>query len=273
MKIEDIKPPQCYARAQQLIGELHAIRTEMGRSEDTRPIPEITNAQPRECYFVALAVWHKTERLANELGAKPARAMPPAPSPRDALPGHVLQLIDGALEQVAEIKQRLGITETVREPPIESARVPSDVLGVLLHATRDLSRLMERPFAPTDVYRVVSLASAYAARMGGRPAAAPFQRGRRPADCYAQLERCLKVITGVIAKRDQPALDERGTPPDVQPGDVYDLAMIVLGELAFLHSLGSHAPVQPFESAPEGVRLPAHVHQLASILEAQLVVL
>jgi hypothetical protein len=272
VRIEDIKPPQCYARAQQLLGELRTIRTEMGRSEDTRALPEITNAQPRECYFAALAVWHKAERLAAELGASPVRP-PSAPSPREAVPGHVLQLIDASLEQLAEIKQRLGIAEAAREPALESSRVPSDVLGSLIRATRELSRMMERAFTPADVYRVVSLASVYAARMGGRLSSPRFERGRRPADCYAQLERCLKVINGLIAKHDQPSLEERGAPADVQPGDVYDLATLVLGELAFLHSLGTHPAVHPFEPLPSGNRLPAHVHQLACQLEAQLVVL
>jgi hypothetical protein len=151
--------------------------------------------------------------------------------------------------------------------------VPSDVLVTLLHATRELSRALERPFAPGDVYGVVALASAYAARMGGRSPATTVERGRRPADCYIQLERCLNLTTGLIAKQNQPALAERGAVADVQPGDVYDLAMLVLGEIAFLHSLGSHAAVHPYEPMPGGQRLPSHVHQLARILEAQLVVL
>src|SRR5688572_25237762 len=155
MNIDDVQPPHCFARAQQLLAEIRSIQKEMGRSEDTRPVPEVTNAQPRECYFAALAVWHKTERLASELGARPStRTTPPAPSPRDAKPGHVLQLIDGALDQIAEIKQRLNLVETSREPAIEPTRTPSDVLVSLLHATRDLSRTLERPFTPSDVYRV-----------------------------------------------------------------------------------------------------------------------
>jgi len=57
----------------------------------------------------------------------------------------------------------------------------------------------------------------------------------------------------------------------VVPGDVYDLACLVLGELTFLHALtGTAPPVHAFEPAASGHRLPAHVDQLARTLEAQI---
>ncbi len=81
----------------------------------------------------------------------------------------------------------------------------------------------------------------------------------------------LQVIDAAIAKRGETALSARGVPADVLPGDVYDLASLVLGELAFLHALTPQAaPVHAFEPAPTGPRLPAHVDQLARTLEAQL---
>jgi hypothetical protein len=273
VSIEDVQPSQCYARAQRLWAEVRLIRTEMGRSEDPRPVPELTNVQPREVYFQALAVWHKTERLADELGGRTPRPTPRAPAPKDLLPGHVLQLIDATLGQIEDLKQRLQIDEKAREPAIEPMRKPADVLTTLLRASRDLSRLLERPFTPSDCYRAVALASAYASQLGGRLVNAPFERNRRPADCYVQLERCLALTTALIAKAGHPTLAQKGQLPDALPGDVYDLAYLVVGELAFLHSLGAYPPVQPYETAGCGHRLPSHVHQLARVLEAQLVVL
>jgi hypothetical protein len=52
-------------------------------------------------------------------------------------------------------------------------------------------------------------------------------------------------------------------------GDVYDLSGLVLGEIAFLHSLAR--PRHVFEPTSSGHRPPAHVDQLARTLEAQLV--
>src|SRR5258706_16415948 len=98
MKLDDVQPPHCYARATRLWADLRLIRTEMGRSEDPRPAPEISNAQPREVLFEAFAVWHKADRLATELGIGAPRALPPSPAARDCKPGHCLQVIDGIVE-------------------------------------------------------------------------------------------------------------------------------------------------------------------------------
>jgi hypothetical protein len=57
----------------------------------------------------------------------------------------------------------------------------------------------------------------------------------------------------------------------VLPGDVYDLACLVLGELTFLHAVTEKAQaVHAFEPAATGYRLPGHVDQLARTLEAQI---
>jgi hypothetical protein len=66
----------------------------------------------------------------------------------------------------------------------------------------------------------------------------------------------------------------RGAVPDVLPGDVYDLASLVVGELAFLHAITPGAlPVHAFDPAWQGHRLPSHVHQQARTLESQLAAL
>ncbi|HEY5949493.1 MAG TPA: hypothetical protein VIV40_28560 [Kofleriaceae bacterium] len=271
MKLEDIQPAHCYARAQRVLAELDLVRDEMGRTKDARPAPEITNASPREVYFEAIAAWNKVTRLADEVGARSVRPAPAAPVLRDLKPGHVLQLIDVVLAHVEDVKQQLQITDKASEPAIEASRKPSDVLVTLIRVNRELSRVLERPFTPSDVYRTVALASAYATRVGAVADTAAFERKRKPADCYAKLEQCLEIVSAAISKRGETALTERGTPSDIQPTDVYDLANLVLGEVAFLHSLTASAqPLHAFEPGGGGHRLPAHVYQLARTLEAQL---
>lgn len=272
VNIDEVQPAHCYARAQRVLSQLQLVSGEMGRTADSRALPEVSGAQPRECYFAALSLWHKTERLASELGIQIIRTVPRAPSVRDTKPGHVLQLIDGVLSQLEEVAQHLHIEEKTKEPVLEASRTPSDVLGLLIAANRGVSRVLERPFTPSDVFRAVGLASTYATALGGRLVAAPFERGRKPADCYVQLERCLTIATGLLAKQNLPHMTFKGTPNDVLPGDCYDLAMLVTGELAALHA-GTASAIQPFEVGNCTQRLPAHVHQLARILEAQLVVL
>src|ERR1041385_8037146 len=189
MNIDDIKPANCFARARRLLGEIKFLRDELGRSEDTRQVPEIAGAQPRECYFEAIAAWRKAERLAAELGVQTARTVPPSPPLRDIRPGHVLQLLDGVLTCITDIKSRLGVAETGVEPGIEPSRQPSDVLVTIIRINLELSRCLERPFTPTDVYGAVALASTYAAQCGATAEHAPYERKRKPQHCYDVLDR------------------------------------------------------------------------------------
>jgi hypothetical protein len=274
MKIDDVRPGDCYAHAQRLLAEVGAIRDEMGRAADTRSLPEVTEARPRDCYFEALATWSKVDRLASELGVQPTRMAQTIPAIRDLRPGHVLAVIDAVLEQVDGIKKQLKISESAKAPTVEATRQPSDVLVTLIRINRELSRSLERPFTPADCYRTVALASAYAARLGAAAELAPFERRRKPEHCFERLLACHAAVGKLLAKKGESPLAARGTPTEVLPGDVYDLASVVLGEVALLHSLAPTAmPLYAFEPATSGHRLPAHVDQLARTLEAQLATL
>lgn len=271
MKLEDIQPADCYARAQRVLADVAAVRDEMGRTEDARPTPEIVGARPRECYIEALVAWRKAQRLASEIGVTTARTLPPAAALREVRPGHVLHVLDAVLATVTDIRARLGVGEGAPDPVIEANRQPSDVLMTVIRINRELSRALERPFTPSDVYATVALASSYATRLGARADAAPFTRKKKPADCYARLEACLAKAAALVTARGESALSARGTPKDIVPGDVYDLANLVLGEVALLHALTPNAAaLHAFEPAPAGHYLPAHVEQLARTLEAQL---
>jgi hypothetical protein len=271
MNLESILPGHCHALARRLLVEARAIRDELGRPSDARPVPEVTGAEPREVYFEASVAWRKAQRLATEVGADTTRLAPPAPGLQGLKPGHVYRLLESVLAQIDDVKARLGITEKTTTETADETRQPSDVLVTLVQVNRELSRSLERPFTPADVYSTVALASSYAHRLGATGEPAPFERRRQPADCYKQLESCLARSAALIIKRGGKALVTRGTPPDVLPGDVYDLANLVLGELAFLHaSTPGAAPLHPFEPTAAGHRLPSHVYQLARTLDAQL---
>jgi hypothetical protein len=272
MNIADITPGHCHARAQRLVAELELVREEMGRTKDTRALPEIANAAPREAYFGAIAAWHKASRLSDEVGIRVGRPAPSSPALGELVPGHVHQLIEAVLMQVEDVKQLFGITTRVTDASVEASRQPGDVLVVLTHANRILTGLLERPFTPSDVYRTIALATAYASRLTNKHLElAPFERNRKPSDCYERLEAVLGSLGKLIAKRGGGALAAHGAMHYVAPSDVYDLAQVVLGEVAFLHGLTpGAAAVQPFEPHGEGHRLPAHCHQLIRTLDAQL---
>lgn len=123
---------------------------------------QILHEQPLECWFQALAVFRKADRLCQELAGDPVASVPQAPSIAQNRPGHVLAVIEAASRELAA--------------------------------------------------------------------------------------------------------------EAILPSDVYDLASLVLGEVAFLHAItpdANPAPY-PFESNQPGRKLPSHVWQLAGVLEAQL---
>ncbi len=270
-----IAPAHCYARATRLLAQLDHPWVETGRPADTRQPPEVTNAKPREVYFAAIAAWHKASRLADELGGCSGRAAPAIPPIASIVPGHCFELIDAVSATIEDVASALGATAKVAEAAIEPARQPSDVLVQLVKANRQLSRLLERPMAPRDCHRVVALALAYARRVGVPPVeTVAFERAKQPADCYRALEACLVTVEKRLVAKGQTALAARASLPDAAPTDVYDLANLVLGEVAFLHSLdGAHPPIHAFEPGGHGHRLPAHVYQLARTLDAQLAAL
>ena len=272
--IESIEPPDCYRRAVQLAADVELIRREMGRPTEARPPVTVKGASPRECWFQALAVFRKADRLCQEIAGDPVASVPHAPPIGDIKPGHVLTVIEAAARELDEVKQTLGIPEKGEAPARDGSKTPSDVFGSLATTNRQINLLLARPFAPSDVYQQVSLTVSYAARLTGAepPAAAAFERGRRPAEVYDRLQRCLELVRTLVKNAGHPVIDSLPTPGDqTLPSDVYDLASLLLGEVAFVHALRPDPnPPYPFESNAPGKKLPSHVWQLAGVLEQQL---
>ena len=65
----DILPAHCFVRACQLAAEIELVGREMGRPTEGRMPVTVTGASPRECWFQALAVFRKADRLCAEMVA------------------------------------------------------------------------------------------------------------------------------------------------------------------------------------------------------------
>lgn len=270
-----MQPADCFVSAAHLAGEVERIRVEMGRPADTRPPVRVTGASPRECWFQALAVFRKADRLCHELGGDPLAIVPHAPPIHLIEPRHVHAVISAAAAELAEVTKALGLGPA-GPLPARTEKTPSDVFGVLATTDRQINLLLERPFAPADVFQQVALAVSYAARLTGEapPAPAAYVGGKRPADCYARLTACLGATRTLIERAGHPVIAGAmvaGDETQIVPSDVFDLASLVLGEIAFLHALKADAnPPHPWEGNAPGRKLPSHVWQLAGVLEAQL---
>jgi hypothetical protein len=270
----EIQPADCFVRASHLAKEVELIRREMGRPSETRPAVTVSGASPRECWFQALAVFRKSDRLCSEVAGDPVASVPYAPPIDQVVPGDVLKVIEAAGRELAEIKRSLGISESVDPPARDASKTPSDVFGVLATVNRQINLLLARTFQPADCYQQVALAVAYATRLGAAPKDSSFARGKRPADCYERLSGCLESARALVKKAGHAVIDRPAVPGDVNevlPSDVFDLATLVLGEVAFLHAVRKDAPAPyPFEGNEPGRKLPSHVWQLAGVLEQQL---
>lgn len=271
----DVQPPDCLVRAQQLLAEADLLRAEMGRARDQRPLPTVTDAAPREVYFGALALFRKADRLGLELAGDQLDELPQTPALDKITPGDVLAVLDAAHGELEHVKVRLGVTAKAEVPARDASKTPSDVLNAILAVNRQLNVLLQVPFTPSDVYEQVTWASLYASRLlggeGAKVAAPEYEHGKRPSDCYDRLHGCLGLVRGALEGAGKNALQitPRGE-LDAVPGDVFDLASLVLAEVAYLHGTTSSAAPYPFEVQSASRRLPSHCFQRIGLLEAQL---
>ncbi|MCB9560580.1 MAG: hypothetical protein H6709_14255 [Kofleriaceae bacterium] len=273
-----IQPANCYARVQLILGELDLLRQEVGRPRDDRPTYKITGAAPREVFFEATALFRKADRFCFERTGEEGY-LPHPPAAADIEPAHVLVVLDAALDRIRQVKDQLHITEATTEPAVDPARQPTDVLGAVLEASRQLNRLLDQPFTPSDVYQLLTLGAGYAARLCAHagvemPAPPPYERRKRPGDVFARVWACLGALREVSATAGLTMLEPGAAPyavDDVLPSDCYDATSLLISELVYLHSrVKGLAPPGAAEMYEVGHKIPAHCYRRVAHLESGL---
>ncbi len=270
-----VAPPDVYARLMVLHADLEKIRIEMGKPPPEPHRVAISSVAPREVYFQASTLLRKSNRLSFEHTREVAD---PPPPPGDTIrPADVLIVVESALDRITRVKTHLGIAEPSPEEPPDSTKTPTDVFYATLAASRQVNLLLDRPFSPAEVYQQLTHAIGYAARLraqfsGDRiPEVPPFERGMQPSDVMRKLLECFGSIERITARSDLPMLKLEGEVRDaVTPSDVYDMATLLVSELAYLWSHAEGA-VSPRPSYYPGRKLPSHVYQRAGLLARQLV--
>ena len=97
----------------------------------------------------------------------------------------------------------------------------------------------------------------------------------RPRDVYLRLVGCFDRIRKIAAESDLKVLEleaegSQKAAENAEPSDVYDIASLLVSELAYLHSHLNEAK-PPREVYFAGRKFPSHVYQRAGILELQLI--
>ena len=281
-EILEITPSDVFVEVFVLRKELELLRVEMGRPRSDQVEIEVTNAAPREVHFQARTLFDKSNRIAYEFLGEYSK--PPNYPISKIYPYHVFVTVKAALRQILRVKAHLGVLEQVEIPLPDPTKRPTEVYRAIVQANRQLNLMLEQEYRPADVFQQVSLAIVYAGRLlkdfpGAEtsPPPPPFERGRFPPDVYRRLVRCFEHIRSLaeISDLSMLHLDIDSSNPDrlseVTPSDVYDVATLVVSELAFLHSQQrrSEPVVEEFVSFSERI-FPSHVYQRVGILEEQL---
>lgn len=275
----DIAPPDVFAHVALVRGEIELIRREMGKPEIRRLEIVVKHAAPREVFFQALTLYRKADQLCLELTGQQA-TVPTIPT-EPIRPHHVYAVVNAALERLQIIKKKLRIGETSVKPERRGDKTSTDVFRSIVQANRQLNLLLVRKFSPSDVYGQITRAIGYASLILSRfaevpdalrvPPAPPFVRHKIPRDVYRRLIKCFAIIREIAHRSGLDILSEGESEEnfiDVTPGDVYNLASLIVSELAYLNRLIGHN--QPFRSYYPGLKFPSHVYQRVGILERQL---
>ncbi len=281
--IEGIKPSDVLARIHLFQADLELIRYEMGKPKEIRATRFATKAQWHEVYFQALTLFIKADRLALELtGSTGIR--PPGVSLLKVKPFHVWQMINAAYARIAFVKEELTITQTSKEHPQESLTDPTEIGRAIIQANRQINLMLERRFAPSDVFQQVGLAIGYADSLLAQfPShqktrqGLPFEKGKQPSDVFLRLVECYERIeviahhSGIkVLDLDSTAASEAVATMQVIPSDVYDLATLIVSDLAYLHS-NLNSSSLPNSIPYPGRKFPSHVYQKGGVLLKRLV--
>lgn len=266
-----------FARVARLRSEVEVLRHYMGKPRDEQPELNVRGAAPREVYFQALTLFAKADRLCFEQTRQ--RSAAPAPPTGEPHPADVLRIVDAALHCVEDVKKYLGINSTIETEETEVANTPTDVFGSIVQANRQLNLLLDERFAPSDVFQKVTRAVGYASCLLEQDSTAEalpnepeLEPGKTPADVYSRLLDCFDKLRAIAEATGVEMLEihvDDALINAAEPSDVYDVAVLIVAELAHLHSqLPNAAP--PREIYYVGRKVPSDVYRRAGMLERQL---
>ena len=268
--------------------DLDTLRWVAGSPKPAASPWAVSEAAPRHLLWQAQVMFRKASELAQEVAGPRTLPLPPGSwrraQPRPAPLDRDIELAD-VLRVVADARQRIraamGLQNIMVEgqmPPHDPAATASDVLVRILQANRQLNLLQHREVLPRDAYNRVMAAVNRAGDLlgGGYPPAAPLVAGQRPDDVYRRLVTCMGLLQEAAATHGIQTLglnlQRELARQDVSEADVYHLATTLLADLQYLAQvLRPQATRPPRGEYPlPNFVFPAHIHQVAGVLEAQL---
>ena len=278
---QEITPADVLARVNFTAKQLDLIRTQLALPVANEMSINIDNAQPREVYFQALSAYRRVSRFTFEQ----LRVFHPDPvtgsqvNASSKLPYHVWLLLSRSSNQLKQISTALNISAQAEESVVNKETSPSDVFAALIKVNRQLDIMLQQPFSPSDVFQQVTLGIHYSAKLLSKypvlerkPEPPAFIEGKQPSDVWLLLVDCLAVIREITESRDEDILSinvETFDASSIRPGDVYQIASIMVSELAYLHSIETDIP-PVVATVKVSNKLPSDVYQRVGLLLKQL---
>lgn len=277
---ETITPADVFARVQLIRKELDVLRFEMGKpaGREREVGLLVEQATPHEVFFQARTMEQKMTRLVGELTGTES-TVDDQLTPRNIQPFHSWKIADRVLHQIQILKLALDVHAQNSEALPDPNTTPTQVFFLIGLANQQLNRLLTHQFTPYDVIGQVTLGIRYLSGLlhlfpGASivPTFPDLEHGREPWDVYYRLTECYSEL-GAIARTSQVKMLTLATQnldrPNIQPNDVYDLATLIVSELAYLHGHLPEAELPPIATPPRPV-VPSHVYQQAGGLQSLL---
>lgn len=275
---ETITPGDVFARVQLIRKELDDLRFEMGKPATREVGLLVEKATPHEVFFQAKTMERKMARLVGELTGTEEK-VDDQDTPRAIHSFHSWNIADRVLHQILLLKTQLEIPGENSEALPDPETTPTQVFFVIGLANQQLNRLLTHQFSPYDVIGQVTLGIRYVTSLLHRfPAAADAltfperEHGREPWDVFYRLSECDGEL-GDIARTSKVNMLTLATQnldrPLIQPNDVYDLATLIVSELAYLQGHLPQADLPEMAPPPRPI-VPSHVYRHAGGLLSQL---
>lgn len=277
---QSLLPADVLARVKLVQDQVAMIR-EFTKAKEPVPLAlKVTNVQPREVYDQALALHKRSNRLAFEMVGRYTPESQYNTAPRFKVkPYHVWRVIDQVALQLESIAVELGINLAVSEQAQAQDTTPSQVFAALFSVNRELDQMLASPISPNDVYQQLTQAIHFSAKLIAplsnttRLAPTPaLTQDKIPADVWRLLLHNLALVRQIAIMSGQSILDLEIATTEltkIQPGDVYQLASILVSELKLLHELSSQTELVVPSLAIDD-KTPSHVFQRAQLLRSQL---
>jgi hypothetical protein len=179
----------------------------------------VSDAAPREVYFLAISLFQKVNRLSFDSARRYIEV--PKPPAGDIQPQHVFKVVNSVDTQIDTLMALLGIPYGAEQATIDPSKTPTDVFQLILEVNQKLNALIDRPFSPSDVYQSVTTSIGHAAVLlthfghsRGILSAPAFERQQGSADVYVRLLACIERLRYIMAIRGLSMLKLAYWPPE-----------------------------------------------------------